>query len=58
VHEHLEEQRVEMGTKRSKPDGQELLHKKFIKRILGVCNSTPDMIALGEEWVRVARSPG
>jgi len=48
VHEHLEEQRVEMGTKRSKPDGQELLHKKFIKRILGVCNSTPDMIALGE----------
>jgi len=35
---------VEMGTKRSKPDGQELLQKKFIKRILGVCNSTPDII--------------
>jgi len=31
-----------------KPDGQELLHKKFIKRVLGVFDSTPDIILMGE----------
>jgi hypothetical protein len=49
VHGHLEE--LKTGTearKKVKPDGQELLHKKFVKRVLGVCDSTPDIIVLGE----------
>jgi hypothetical protein len=48
VHGHLEELRGEGGAKRSKADGQELLHKKFIKRVLEISASTPDIIASGE----------
>lgn len=36
-----------------KPDEHEALHKYFIKRVLGVCTSTPDLVIYGE----VARLP-
>ena len=49
VHGHLVELRAGTETRRKvKPDGQELLHKKFVKRVLGVCDSTPDIIIMGE----------
>ena len=48
VHEHVEELSKTIEGRKRRPDSQELLHKKFIRRVLGVCESTPDVVVLGE----------